>query len=445
MKGIDLIMVLLFPVLDFLPFSLPRYWLFKDKLRIPFPQVVLLQLLLISLNCAVFYAINQAGLETAAQWTTLVRYGFMLVFLALSFLLIRESFPKQMFTYLLFLAWMFFVLGNANYIESRFFWTFSDEHPYLIYNVARSVLYLITCPFLIHFFYHTVGDALKMEDPEMWRSLWIIPLFSALFGMLYCTTQDVYAYASWQFLVSRYLMLFGACYASGAALKILQTSRARAQMEEALKYAGRSLQMQKKQYDALAATMAETRKARHDLRQHLTVMHSFIEKDDKQGLQEYLVLVQNELPPEKVELFSCNEVVNAVIGYYAAQARSHKIRFEVKVDYPQACPISATEITVLLGNLLENAVEGCLRDPAEARWIQLRIQPQGHHALLILTDNSCTQSIRFSNSLPLSSKREGMGIGVASIQDIAAAYRGYASFEKKEDVFSASVYLRLPD
>lgn len=104
MKGVDLGMVLLFPVLDFLPYSLPRYWLFKDKLRIPFSQIVLLQLFLIALNCAVFYAINQAGLETAAQWTTIVRYAFMLVFLALSFLFIRESFPKQMFTYLLFLA-----------------------------------------------------------------------------------------------------------------------------------------------------------------------------------------------------------------------------------------------------------------------------------------------------------------------------------------------------
>mgnify|MGYP007104309829 CR=1 FL=1 len=34
---------------------------------------------------------------------------------------------------------------------------------------------------------------------------------STLFGMLYCTVQDVYAYASWQFLISRYLMLLGTC------------------------------------------------------------------------------------------------------------------------------------------------------------------------------------------------------------------------------------------
>lgn len=57
-------------------------------------------------------------------------------------------------------------------------------------------------------------EALKMEDRKMWQYMWKIPLFSTLFGMLYCTVQDVYAYASWQFLISRYLMLLGTCYVS---------------------------------------------------------------------------------------------------------------------------------------------------------------------------------------------------------------------------------------
>ena len=65
-------------------------------------------------------------------------------------------------------------------------------------------------------------------------------MFPTLFGMLYCTVTDVYAYASWQFLVSRYLMLFGACYVSYVALKVLESSRARTRLEAALIYADRS-------------------------------------------------------------------------------------------------------------------------------------------------------------------------------------------------------------
>ena len=57
-------------------------------------------------------------------------------------------------------------------------------------------------------------------------------MFSTLFGMLYCTVTDVYAYATWQFLVSRYLMLFGACYVSFVTLQVLEVSRTRTQLEE---------------------------------------------------------------------------------------------------------------------------------------------------------------------------------------------------------------------
>ena len=125
MKILDTMMVLLFPFLDTIPFTLPRYWMFRDRLRIPFRYIILLQLLLSAANSMVFYYINLKGNEYVEQWTTVTRYSFMLVFLALAFLLIRESFPKLMFTYLLFLAWLFFVLGNANYIESRYIIDFS--------------------------------------------------------------------------------------------------------------------------------------------------------------------------------------------------------------------------------------------------------------------------------------------------------------------------------
>ena len=447
MDTVDTLMVLLFPFLDFLPFTLPRYWLFRDKLRIPFRYVVALQILLSAAYSAVFYAINLGGYEAAARWTTITRYCFLLIFLSLAFLLIKESFSKLMFTYLLLLAWSFFVYGNANFIESRYFWDFSGLHPYLVYNIARVAVYLITCPFLLRFLYHTVADALNINDDAMWRHLWKIPLFSTLFGMLYCTVTDVYAYASWQFLVSRYLMLFGACYVSYVALNVLETSRTRTRLEAALVYADKSLLAQKKQFDALAANMDETRKARHDLRQHLAVVQSYIERDDKAGLTDYIGLYQNELPPDTRERYCQDDVVNAIVRYYADLAREGGIEFEAGIDYPDACPVSSTDITVLLGNLLENAVEACKREAAGGpKTIQLRVRQRGGAALLILVDNPCATTVRFDGDTPLSSKREGAGIGVASVQDIAARYGGTAQFEQKAGVFYASVLLKIvPD
>lgn len=436
-------MVFLFPLLDFIPFGLPRYWLFKNKLRISFRYIVLLMCSVAVINSAAFYYINLGGYEAAAQWTTLMRYSFMLINLTFSFLLIKESFQKLMFTYLLMIAWSFFVYGNANFIESRYFWDFSDKYPYLVYNIARIIIYFITCPFLLRFFYHTVKDALKINDKKMWQHFWKIPLFPTMLGMLYCFTNDVYAYATWQFMVSRYLMLLGTCYVSYVTLKVLEISRSRTQLEYALKYADQNLLAQKKQYNTLAAHMDETRKARHDLRQHLAVVQSYLDQDDKIGLTKYIKSYQNSLPFDIIEYFCANDVVNAIVNYYATQARNIGINFTANVMYPNNCLVSDIDITVLLGNLLENAVEACKRELSDQTFIKLRMKQRGQATLFILIDNTCRTPISFEKGTPLSSKREGMGIGILSIRDIATRYNGTVQFEQQKDVFYASVRLTL--
>lgn len=440
----DTLMTLLFPLLDCLPFTLPRYWICRNKLRIPFRYIMLLQIALSVGYSAIFYYINLGGYETAAKWTTAIRYSFLLLLLTLAFVLIKDSFPKLMFTWLLFLAWQFFVLGNANYIQSRFFWDFSNQHPYLIYNIARIVIYLLTCPLMLRFFNHTVADALKINDKPMWQHLWKIPLFPTIFGMLYCFTNDVYAYATWQFMVSRYLMLFGACYVSYVTLKVLEISRSRTQLEEALKYADQNLLIQKKQFDSLSSHMAETHKARHDLRQHLTAMQFYLDQDDKKGLAEYIDIYKNKLPINTLEYFCANGVVNAIVSYYATQARDAGIEFSAKVTYPKDYPVSSTDITVLLGNLLENAVEACKRERLDRKFIKLRIKQRGQSTLLILIDNTCVSTISFADGTPLSSKRDGVGIGVASVREITARYNGSVLFEQRNGVFYTSVRLMLP-
>ena len=438
----DTCMIILFPYLDFIPFAIPRYLIFKDKLRLPFRYVLILITAVATLNSLCFYLINTGCYEAAMKWTTAMRYGFMLINLILSFTLIKESFPKLMFTYLLLFSWSFFVFGNANYIESRFFWDFSGQHPYLIYNIARILVYLLTCPFMFRFFKHTIHNAMMLQDDAMWRHLWKIPLFSSLFGMLYCFNDDIYAYATWQFMVSRYLMLFGTCYVSYVALKVLEISKKRTQLEETLKYADQSIQTQKKQFDNLSKHMDAMRKARHDLRQHLTVVQSYIEKDDKTGLKNYIDLYRSELPPDILEFYSRNIVVNAIICYYAALARESHISFEASIDYPLNSSISETDITVLLGNILENAVEACKQVSENQIFIKLRIRCHSNSELVILVDNSCKGTVTFENDIPISTKHEGNGIGTLSIRDIAERYHGLARFECRDHIFYTSVLLR---
>ena len=112
--------------------------------------------------------------------------------------------------------------------------------------------------------------------------------------------------------------------------------------------------------------------------------------------------------------------------------------------YPKDCPVSGADITVLLGNLLENAVEACKRDRGKEKFIKLRVKQRGQSMLLILMDNTCTAPVAFEDGTPLSSKREGFGIGVSSVREIAGRYSGAVQLKQEDGVFRASVRLMLP-
>lgn len=104
MNTVDTLMVVLFPFIDALPYTLPWYWLARDRLRIPFRYTVPVQLAVAAVFSGIFYGINLAGPPAAAQWTTVMRFCSLLVYVVLAFLLTKDSFPMLMFTWLLFFS-----------------------------------------------------------------------------------------------------------------------------------------------------------------------------------------------------------------------------------------------------------------------------------------------------------------------------------------------------
>lgn len=79
----------------------------------------------------------------------------------------------------------------------------------------------------------------------------------------------------------------------------------------------------------------------------MAVVQSYIERDDKTGLAEYIDLYQTQPPPDTRERYCRNDVVNAIVCYYMALARDNGIEFEEGIDYPEGCPVSDTDRSCL--------------------------------------------------------------------------------------------------
>ena len=111
---------------------------------------------------------------------------------------------------------------------------------------------------------------------------------------------------------------------------------------------------------------------------------------------------------------------------------------------PTELNVSEIDLCVIIGNLLDNAMEACLRQTEEKeRFIRVFIGVLKEQ-LYISVSNSVEGGIKKSDKTYFSSKgSEAHGFGLASIDRIAAKYDGYVNRQDEEGVFATEVLLPL--
>lgn len=203
----------------------------------------------------------------------------------------------------------------------------------------------------------------------------------------------------------------------------------------------RQLSLQRLQYQRLAGNDELIKAQRHDLRHHLTVLRSLTENEQK--LNEYIDKLTEKIPSTEGIRLCENYAINAVAVYYYGMAQQAGIEIDVRLVAPIELEAGIeSDLCVVVGNLMENAVEACTRMKAGRRFICIGSEMQ-YGVLTITVDNSFTGTVQKRNGAFLSSKREGEGTGISSVAMVAKRHGGNARFESKAGVFQASVYLRV--
>ena len=177
------------------------------------------------------------------------------------------------------------------------------------------------------------------------------------------------------------------------------------------------------------------RKYKHDIRHFNRVLAGFINDKEYDKAKEYLQEFDSMLENVTAVSFCDNKIVNELLTIYAARCQSEGFKLRAKASVPEKLPIQETELTSLVANALENALEAQDKVAREKRFIQIEITYDGKR-LKLMTRNPVGDSVKFSESgLPESTKHIQSGIGTQQIRSIAAKYGGAASFEVEDEVF----------
>lgn len=140
-----------------------------------------------------------------------------------------------------------------------------------------------------------------------------------------------------------------------------------------------------------------------------------------------------------------NAALDTILTEKGFSCIAHGITFNCVVDGKKAEFLKTTDIYVLFGNIIDNAVEAVLKvEDKEKRIIDLVVYSKGD-ILTINAMNSYCGDLTFENGLPLTSKKDKYyhGFGIKSIKAIVEKYGGDLAISSDGSIFSLAIILPI--
>ena len=137
-----------------------------------------------------------------------------------------------------------------------------------------------------------------------------------------------------------------------------------------------------------------------------------------------------------------DKTVDYLISSKIALANQQQIRTKVNIEYPHNTNIRSIDLTTILGNLLDNALEAATMAPDELRFLILTIR-RINDMLIIKVQNGYGDTPTQENGKLQTSKTDKTfhGWGLKSVQTAADRYDGAVSTDYQDGIFQSVVTL----
>lgn len=431
--------ILLFAFCNFAPYILLSLYAFSKHFRFSKLATCLVCLLLMGVQFSTRYWSASYGINTSIAMS-IIR---LIVFMAGYAILFDQRFGKVLFLELIFANIGNFILIAAVCIERNMFPQISHRLYCWHSSVVMILLHLLTTlplVFAIKKYYKPMLE--NKWVGKQWNYYWIVPSIFYIIWQYQInggTQTGLENIENPDNVVFLFIINIGSILIYYLMLQLDGQLARNLELEVQHHYQD----IERLEYQVLHERMEETRRIRHDLRHHIHTMSHYLEEKQYDRLQKYLDTYRSTIPDGQAIRFCQHRTINSLILYFASQAREHQIDFSVQLLIPEDTPVDEHDISVLLGNLLENAVEACAEQQNSTRRIIIKGNGD-QHSLIFTIDNTCENEIKKNKKGEfLTTKRTGNGIGMNSAKKIVERYNGVFSADKKGDMFYVSFMLNL--
>lgn len=185
------------------------------------------------------------------------------------------------------------------------------------------------------------------------------------------------------------------------------------------------------------------RKIRHDMKNHLIGLRSLIKEGDVQRAENYLDGLLDDIEIVEEKICSGNVVVDTLVNAKYTLAKKMHIKTDIQVCIPNEFKFQDKHLMVILGNIIDNAIEASMKLPEEERYIKLIIlyQKKMLNILIINNYNGRTRKNRWGEFITTKEEQVYHGLGLSAIKQTIDYYNGEVKITEKNGKFQVSILI----
>ena len=196
-------------------------------------------------------------------------------------------------------------------------------------------------------------------------------------------------------------------------------------------------EIMQKYYTEVENMYRKMRGWRHDYRHHIQTMKVHAINGEYEAICDYLDMLDDDLTNVETVIKTGNRMADAILNSKLSIAMEQHIKIKAEANIPVALTVSELDLCIIIGNLLDNAIDACLELPIEERLIRIYMEMKGNYLYFALTNTASGKKKKHFKT----TKGEGHGLGIARIDAIVKKYGGYVTRASEDGAFSTEVLL----
>ncbi len=411
--------------------ALSFFRLISAEKRVTFRQEILLGGVLVIFQSVVMIGVGKQMITTAAM--------------LLSIILLSCIYKMTIIKRLLCLAVLIilFILSEIvtglllTGISSATVEQLSGNVLYYIQGVLMSKLLMFII--IKAFGYFSIPSEVRISR-GIFAALMVFPV--ATFLVIYVMSEYMYKTEEARLIVLSAIMS-AALIASNIVLFYLfeyQLREAEVRIEQQLMK--QQLEYKAEYYKKLSIKQKYSNKAMHDLKNQLFALKEALLNNEEEGIRKITRLCEEMLTSQTLT-FTGNEAVDALLTVKIQAMKEKEIKFTHTVYMSKNNTIDILDLCVLLGNLMDNAIEANEKVCSKERFIHLNIVQRADYLSIQINNATDGGNVKIENNKIITTKKqkELHGFGLQSVREITEKYNGSCTYSQEGHLFQAVLML----